>query len=38
MESYMADYGQGCMIYRNLRQAYLQEVGLSKIPGDYAFF
>jgi hypothetical protein len=23
------------MVYRNLRQAHLQEVGLMKIPGDH---
>jgi hypothetical protein len=25
------------MVYRNLRQAPLQEVGLTKIPGDHDF-
>ena len=30
MKSYMA--GCECMIYRNLRQAHLQEVGLTHIP------
>jgi hypothetical protein len=34
----MADYEEGCMVYRNLRQAHLQEVGLTKIPGDHDFF
>ena len=26
------------MVYRNMRQAHLQEVGLTKIPGDHDFF
>jgi hypothetical protein len=26
------------MVYRNLRQAHLQEVGLTKILGDHDFF
>ena len=34
----MAGCGQRCMIYRNLRQAHLQEVGLAKIPGDHDYF
>jgi hypothetical protein len=37
MESYMADYELGCMVYRNLRQGHLQEVGLMEIPGDHDF-
>ena len=35
MESYMADYELGFMVYRNLRQTYLQEVGLTQISGDH---
>ena len=30
----MVDYGQGFMVSRNFRQAYLQEVGLAQISGD----
>jgi hypothetical protein len=33
----MADYELGCMVYRNLRQGHLQEVGLMEIPGDHDF-
>jgi hypothetical protein len=34
----MTDYGQGCMVDQNLCQAYLQEVGLTKMTGDHDFF
>ena len=33
----MADYGKGFMVFRNLRQAYLQEMGLTQISGDHDF-
>ena len=38
MKVYMADYGWGFMVSRNLRQTYLQEVGLMQISGDHGFF
>ena len=31
----MAVSGQGCMVCSNLRQAYLQEVGLTQILADH---
>ena len=34
----MVDYGYGCMVYWNLRQAHLQEVGMTKILVDHDFF
>ena len=34
MKSYMADYGQGFMVSKNFRHAYLQEVGLTQLSGD----
>ena len=30
----MVDYKLGFMVFWNLRHAYLQEVGLTKIPGE----
>ena len=37
MESYMADYGYGFMVFQNLRQAYLQKVGLTQTSEDHDF-
>ena len=34
----MADYGQGLMVSRDFRQAYLQELDLMPISGDHDLF